>query len=75
MYSAAAFVTLDNVKAPIENTIDPGNSGIFITFSYVSVPVLSSKLPFTLTTGDERYSDCPATSDYRGRVRVRLGRL
>lgn len=47
MYSATAgtaFVTLDSVKVPIENTIGPENSGLSVIFSYVPVHVLSLKL-------------------------------
>lgn len=47
MYSAAAgtaFVSFNNVKVPIENTIGPENSGLFIIFSYVPVSALSLNL-------------------------------
>lgn len=36
MYSASAgtaYITLDNVKVPVENTIGPEDNGIFIIFS------------------------------------------
>lgn len=50
MYSAAAgtaYVTFDNVKVPVENTIGPKDSGILIIFSYVLVHILFLKLDHT----------------------------
>lgn len=40
MYSPAAgtaFITFDNVKVPVENTIGSENNGIFVIFSYVTI--------------------------------------